>query len=533
MLPYRTAEDKIIGVVLTFIDITERKQTEEALQKSQERWQQAFQVETIGVNFFNTDGRITNANDAFLRMSGYSREDLAQGRLRWDTITPPEWMERSLHALEEFKLKGRTSAYEKQYIREDGTRWWALFAWTGLSENEGVEYTLDITDRMQTEALFREREEQLRLVLDSIEDYAVITLDLRGRVTRWNKGAEMIFGYTAEEMIGQDTSIIFTPEDRKKGAHTGEMRTALAQGRAEDERWHIRKDGTRFYASGVLALVHDVENRGFVKIARDLTERQLREEERVKLMRQIEAEREQLEERVKDRTSELESEIVERRGAEVRIQGLLRRIVGAQELERRRISRDLHDLLGQQLTALRLNLETIREKCGEQPEICKQVEQAQTVAKRLDSEVDFLAWELRPAALDEFGLTTALDNFIREWSEHYRIGAEFHTSGLTGIRLRGDAETNLYRIAQEALNNVFKHAEATRIDILLERRDKNVMLVIEDNGKGFDSNEEMNVNNGLGLISMRERAALIGGSLEIESTSEGTTVFIRVPFSPL
>jgi signal transduction histidine kinase len=251
------------------------------------------------------------------------------------------------------------------------------------------------------------------------------------------------------------------------------------------------------------------------------------------LTRQIETEREQLEGRVKDRTSELESEIIERRGAEGRIKGLLRRIVGVQELERRRISRDLHDLLGQQLTALRLNLETIREKCGEQSEIWKQVEQAQTVAKRLDSEVDFLAWELRPAALDEFGLVSALDNFIREWSEHYGIEAEFHTSGLTGIRLRGDAETNLYRIAQEALNNVFKHSEATRIDLILERRDSNIMLVIEDNGKGFDPNEEMKHNKGLGLISMRERAALVDGSLEIESTTEGTTVFIRVPFSPL
>jgi signal transduction histidine kinase len=283
----------------------------------------------------------------------------------------------------------------------------------------------------------------------------------------------------------------------------------------------------------VLAPVGDGETHGFVKIARDLTNKQLREEERAKLTRQIEAEREQLEGRVKDRTSELESEVVERRGAEKRVKELLRRIVNTQELERRRISRDLHDLLGQQLTALRLNLETIKEKCAEQPEICKDVDQAQSIAKRLDTEVDFLAWELRPAALDEFGLVTALDNFIREWSEHYGIEAVFHTAGLTGVRLKADAETNLYRIAQEALNNVFKHAEAKRIDVLLERRDNSVMLLIEDNGKGFDPNEEMNLNKGLGLISMRERAALIGGSLEIESTGEGTTVFIRAPFSPL
>jgi PAS domain S-box-containing protein len=533
MLPYRTAEDKIIGVVLTFIDITERKRTEEALRKSDARWQQAFQVDTIGVIFFHTDGRITNANDAFLRMSGYTREDLAEGRLRWDTMTPPEWMERSLEAVKEFKQDGRTSTYEKQYIRKDGTRWWALFAGIAFSEDEGVEYVLDITGRKQTEMLFKEREEQLRLVLDSVEDYAVITLDTEGRITRWNRGAELIFGYTPDEIIGQNGAIVFTPEDREAGAPVEEMNTALSEGRAEDERWHLRKDGSRFYASGVMAPVHDGGNSGFVKIARDLTDRQKREEERAKLTQQLESEREQLEGRVKDRTHDLESEIVERRGAEQRVKELLRRIGNAQELERRRISRDLHDLLGQQLTALRLNLETIKEKCAEEPEICRDVEQAQSVAKRLDSEVDFLAWELRPAALDEFGLVSALDNFVGEWSEHYGIESEFHTSGLTGVRLPGDVETNLYRIAQEAMNNVFKHAEASRIDVILERRDSNVRLVIEDNGKGFHPNEDMNLNKGLGLISMRERAALIGGALEIESTGEGTTVFVRVAFSPI
>ncbi len=348
-------------------------------------------------------------------------------------------------------------------------------------------------------------------------------------ITRWNRGAENIFGFSEAEAVGQHSRIIFTPEDRERGVPEQEIETAIREGAAEDERWHIRKDGTRFYASGVVTPLLKGQERGFVKVARDLTEQQLREHERAKLISQIEDEREQLEGRVKDRTRDLESEIVERRGAEEQIKELLRRIVSTQELERRRISRDLHDMLGQQLTALRLNLETIKEKCEGQAEICEQVEQAQAVARRLDAEVDFLAWELRPATLDEFGLVVALDNFIQEWSKHYGIGIEFHTARLAGVRLPAEAETNLYRIVQEALNNVYKHAEATRIDVILERREKYVVLVVEDDGKGFDPGEEMNLSKGLGLISMRERAALVGGSLEIESTDRGTTIFVRVP----
>jgi len=140
------------GVSVFFQDITKRKEAEEALRESEERLRRAIEIETVGVIFFRTDGSIIGANDAFLQMSGHNREDLAKGLVRWDEMTPPEWMPHSLKAVEEFKSTGRTTPYEKEYIRKDGSRWWALFAATRLGDEEGVEFIIDITERKEAEA---------------------------------------------------------------------------------------------------------------------------------------------------------------------------------------------------------------------------------------------------------------------------------------------------------------------------------------------------------------------------------------------
>jgi len=148
--------------------------------------------------------------------------------------------------------------------------------------------------------------------------------------------------------------------------------------------------------------------------------------------------------------------------------------------------------------------------------------------------VSFLAWELRPSALDDLCLVEAIGAFVAEWSRHYEIPADFHSTGLANERFGNDAETHLYRIIQEALNNIAKHADAKCVSVLLERRDGEIILIAEDDGVGFDTGQEQpdEPGSGLGLVGMHERAALIGGSLEIESArGRGTTIYVRVPLS--
>jgi two-component system, chemotaxis family, CheB/CheR fusion protein len=217
---------------------------------------------------------------------------------------------------------------------------------------------------------------------------------------------------------------------------------------------------------------------------------------------------------------------------------LLRRIVTVQEDERSRIARDLHDHLGQQLTSLRLKLDAVRNKEGDHSELSQMIEQAQTLAKQLDTDIDFLSWELRPRALEDFGLVLALSNFVEEWSKHFKIPAEFHSFGLESIRFSEDIEINLYRIAQESLNNICKHSQATHVDVIFDCRRgiDNLTLIIEDNGQGFDLKNvamQRGEEKWMGLIGMRERAALLGGEVKIESRpGSGTTIFVRIPLPP-
>jgi two-component system CheB/CheR fusion protein len=396
---------------------------------------------------------------------------------------------------------------------------------------EGVIVTfLNITERKATEEQLSASEERLRLLIESVTDYAIIIQDMEGRIEIWNPGAERMFGYTRAEAIGQSIEMIFTPEDRAEGAHLDEMTRAREKGHAADERWHLRKDGSRFYVSGVLTLLSDGALTGYAKIARDLTESK-RAEESLRLAH------EELEQRVEKRTRELGQvnealsvENAERRRVERARLKLLRQLVRTQEDERRRIAREIHDHLGQQSTALRLNLEALKEMCVGYEELCEPIGQTQAIAARLDADVDFLAWELRPASLDDIGLAAALANFVKDWSKHFQIPAEYHSTDMDTARPSPETETCLYRIAQEALNNTYKHAQASRVDVLLERRDHSVVLIIEDNGVGFNIEEKASSQEGLGLLGMSERAALVGGTLEIESAPhEGTTIFARVP----
>jgi signal transduction histidine kinase len=202
----------------------------------------------------------------------------------------------------------------------------------------------------------------------------------------------------------------------------------------------------------------------------------------------------------------------------------LGRIVEAQELERRRLARELHDQTGQELTSVLLGLKAVEEARTDE-------ERAQSLATVREQVVETLhdvrrlAVELRPKALDDFGLVAALERLRDTFAERTRMRVDLEAN--VGSRLPSDVETALYRIVQEALTNIVKHAEASAVSIVLARRERSITAVIEDDGRGFTPEAD---GDGLGLLGMRERLALLRGTIKIESSpGAGTTIVAEVP----
>jgi PAS domain S-box-containing protein len=328
-------------------------------------------------------------------------------------------------------------------------------------------------------------------------------LDPNGIITEWTSGAERVKGYTAAEVIGRHLSLFYTAEDVAAGTPQRELAEAAATGRAEREGWRVRKGGERFWVNEIVNAVYDPDGAlvGFTKVGRDLSERRRA------------------------------ADVAERARAGVERESLRRRLVLAEEEERRRLARELHDEAGQYLTALGLGLQALSDVTVPGSDVDRRVSQLRRLADALGRELHALSVRLRPRALDDFGLEAALESHTEDWSTRFGIELDVHIDVGTE-RLPQAVESAVYRIVQEALTNVAKHSGAGRASVVIEERDGLVHAVVEDDGHGFDPGvvERRGGGTGLGLLGIRERAELLGGEMEIESVpGKGTTLFVWFP----
>lgn len=536
--PINDDKGTLIGIVGVSLDITERKRVEQALRESENRYRLLMEQASDGIHTYDMQGTFIETNSKLCEMLGYTREELL--RLNVKDLIPAEDLAVDPVRFEELRA-GKTLLKERRLLRKDGAP--LPVEISGRMIREGVLQAIirDITERKQAESQLRESEERFRAMFEQA-NVGIVQASFDGILLKVNPGFCKIVGYSEEEASGMAIRDLTHPADyEKEKALTRQLMTREIPGYSIEKRY-LRKDSRLVWGQMTATLVSQSSGKPFyvLAIVEDITERKQAEEALRISQAELQESNDELERRVALRTAALtetndalQEEVRARLRIEAERSELLRRVILAQEDERRRIAREMHDQFGQGLSALTLKLAALKRESGEQVKLREQIEILEAVAKQLDADIDFLVWELRPTVLDDLGLPAALEAHVQNWSTHFGITVELHVSGLKQERLTSEVETVLYRITQEALNNTAKYAQAGKVDILLKNFEGQVSLIIEDDGVGFDAAQAFgSKDKGLGLIGMRERAALVGGTVEIESQPhEGTTVFVRIPAS--
>ncbi|HQQ00126.1 MAG TPA: PAS domain S-box protein [bacterium] len=512
--PHIDQKGQIVGLSGVVTDITARKHAEEALKKANDELEHRVEERTnelvkanieLGrserekavvldatldiITFVDTDFRIVLANRAACEVLGVARDEMI-GRYcyeLWENISEPCT---GCPILETLRT-GQPCQAER--TKDDGTVW--LHRGYPVRDDRGitvgvVEMAQDITEQKRSREALQQSEETLRVMLNAFPEVACL-LDIQGSILQGNQALVNRFRTDLQDLIG--TNI------------TDYLPTELAESRMEqiDRAFRTKKsvhfqderDGRIFDSYLYPVLDEKAEVTRLAALAIDITDRKRSEES---------------------------------------IHALTQELIKVQENERQRISRDLHDNVAQDLSTVRLGIQMLHEQIPNlASQHSKRIQDLCSVLQNAIMSVRDLCYNLRPAGLDQLGLSKTVFNYCEEFKEKTGIAVDFHCAGMEDITLDFDTEINLYRLVQEALNNVKNHAEATHVTIRLAVSVPTILLRIEDNGKGFDVQQRMIsalAERRMGLRSMEERASLLRGTFEVQSqVGAGTTILITVP----
>ncbi len=442
------------------------------------------------------EGRHIYFSPSVVRQTGYSVEDILANPTRVLTKAGLEFARKTVNERIALQRVGQGEAakpMELELVRKDGSRAWTETTWSLLQDGDGkpvgiIGAVRDITERKRAEQLFRTLADNSPVSIYIIQD---------GRFCFLNRHFLMETMCTADELIGDKPLRRMAPRER---ARVVQQASAMLNSQ-RTEPYEFRYVGRKGHTRWVIERVARIEYEGrpaVLGIFMDITERKRNEE------------------------------ALKRSESELRL--LSQRMLQIQEEERARIARDLHDQLGQELVFLKIKAQSLAEQVGPASVAYDSALELGGLIDRVKATSHRIALSIRPDILDGLGLVRAIQWYAGEFEQHTSIAC-FVDVPANEVEVPKNVATAAYRILQEALTNVFKHAKASEVDIAVEMKDKTLVMRISDNGTGFDS-RSLSERASLGLIGMRERARLVGGSLRVSTRRpRGTRVVARLPLT--
>jgi len=499
--PLRELDGTISGAVMSGRDITGRHEAEEALRESEERFRTIFEQVPLGICEGEiATARFINANLRYVEILGYTIDELRE--LSFKDYTHPDDLQKDL--VEFRKLAAgeiRTYAMEKRYIRKDGAIIWGSLTLTGLAHPgekplNCIAVIEDITGRIEAEDRLRRSEEKFKALFD-LAPVGIAFLDSRLNIVDCNPALERMTRLSREELWGgawqRRTFLNADGSPRPPGERVTERAVGEKRLVNRVETGAVMERGDIVWAEVSVAPLA-LPDASAVVIMQDITER---------------------------------------KEAHEQLRVLSRRLFQVQEEERRHLARELHDEIGQALTAVKINL--VPTKRGEAGTSWVRLQEAAALVDNLIRQVRQISLDLHPSLLDDLGLAPALRSLLEQQTRRAGLRAQFcATDPLEEIGR--EIQTTAFRIAQEAITNVLRHGRAEFIGLFVVTDNDQLRMKIVDDGIGFDvaktNKSGADERPTFGLTGMKERAALLGGEVNITSSpGQGTTVEVTLPIT--
>jgi PAS domain S-box-containing protein len=494
--PLLTADRSVVEVICSFTDITHQRLAEEELRSTEERFRKVFAHAATGMNLQNLEGVYLEVNRAFCEITGYEECELIGANCR--SITHPEDLARDLFGMEEL-LAGRIPSLviKKRYLSKDGRVVWVRNSVSLLRDSEGAPPNVivlveDITESKQAEEALRASEERFRKVFAHASTGMTLQ-DFEGKFLEVNQAFCDITGYDERELLGADYRSITHPDDM---AGTNARIEELLAGESPSfvtEKRYVRKDRRPVWVRNSVSLLGNGKPPRIISLVEDITERKQAEE----ALRQLSGQ-----------------------------------LLKAQDEERRRLARELHDGTAQSIAALGLNLSLVRDSSAAlDARAQKALNQSVELADQCIRELRTLSYLLHPPMLEDCGLASALAGYADGFAERSGIAVKLDLAPDLG-RLPQEVELMLFRMVQESLTNIHRHSGSRTATIRLARYPQDIVLEVRDQGSGIgkpDREGAPDMRIGVGIAGMKERVRQIGGTLQIRSRPGGTDVEVVVP----